>query len=47
MTQMQKLLAAIGLVWLICVAIVAWRDIDSKPFHAQNLLFAPMTLMVG
>jgi hypothetical protein len=47
MMQMQKLLAAIGFVWLVCVAVVAWRDVDTRPIHPQDLLFAPMTLMVG
>ena len=44
---MQKLLAVIGLVWLVCVAIVAWRDIDTRGVHPQDLVLAPMTLMLG
>ena len=44
---MEKLLATIGLIWLICVAIVAWRDVDSRALHVQDMLFAPITLMVG
>ena len=44
---MQRTLAAIGLVWLICAAVVAWRDIDTRPVHAEDVVMAPMVLLLG
>ena len=44
---MEKAVGAIGLIWLICAAVVAWSQADRGHVRTQDLVVAPFTLMRG